>query len=77
VRSGIVDRVSKDLILLLAIGLVTEIAIAIACSRVAEARGFSTRKWAIIGFFTGIFGLMAVCLVKGPEAPDPTEPQSE
>jgi hypothetical protein len=68
--------VSEAAVVLILLGLITETALAIACYRVAEARGFNARMWAVIGFFTGIFGLVAVCLVRGPEHPDEEDAQA-
>jgi heme/copper-type cytochrome/quinol oxidase subunit 2 len=63
-------------IVLLLLGLVTETAIAIATYRVAEARGFNARMWAVIGFVTGVIGLIVVCLVRGRPAEGEGDPQA-
>jgi hypothetical protein len=68
--------VNEAAVVLIVLGLITETALAIACYRVAEARGFNARMWAVIGFFTGIFGLVAVCLVRAPQRSDSEDAQA-
>jgi hypothetical protein len=66
----------NPVLVLVVLGLITETALAIATYRVAEARGFNARLWAVIGFLTGVVGLIVVCLVRGPEAPDQEDAQA-
>ena len=67
---------SEAAIVLIVLGLITETAFAIATSRVADARGFNPRTWGVIGFFTGAVGLVVVCLVRAPQAPDQEDAQA-
>jgi hypothetical protein len=69
-----VAAVDRATVFVIVLGLVTETAVAIACYRVAEARGFNPRVWAVIGFLTGVIGLVAVCLVGGRQTPDEGDP---
>jgi hypothetical protein len=62
--------VSEPVIILIVLGLITETAFAIATYRVAETRAMNARMWGVIGFFTGVIGLVSVCLVRAPHPPD-------
>jgi hypothetical protein len=64
------------LVVLVLLGLVTETALAIATYRVAEARGFNARRWGVIGFLTGVIGLIVVCMVRGRPAEGEGDPQA-
>jgi hypothetical protein len=60
---------SQQALFLILVGIPIELAVAIACARVAESRGRSGRVWGVVGFVTGFFGLLAVCLVPPGEPP--------
>ena len=61
--------------MLIVLGLLTLTAFAIVCYRVAEARGFKASRWAVIGFLTGIIGLIVLVMLPGPRAPDQEDAQ--
>ncbi len=67
---------SEAAIVLIVLGLITETAFAIASYRVAETRALNARMWGVIGFFTGVIGLVAVCWVRAPEPPDQEDAQA-
>jgi hypothetical protein len=68
--------VNEAALVLIVLGLVTQTAFAIATYRVAEVRALNARVWGVIGFLTGVFGLVAVCVVRGRPPLDEEDAQA-